>query len=543
MGDWTEIHHPCPHCGSSDAASTNEDGWSTCFSCSERWRSDGGAIAVGDDDRTVRNGLVTWGEIEHLPKRGIDEETCRKYGYTVAVVQGSKAQVAPYHDEDGRVVAQKVRFKDKTFTFLGEPKKARLFGQKLLRPGGKMVVITEGEIDALSVTQVMGLSWPALSLPNGASGARKALAAQLEYLETFEKVVLAFDNDGPGREAVEDCADLFSPGKLHIVDFGDRKDANEFLQAGATKQLRDAVWGARQWRPDGVVCMADMRDRVKRPLTLGVTYPWAGLNGLLYGFRPQELITWTAGTGVGKTAVVSELVYHLLTHGIKTGIIYLEEGIDRAGKRIVGMHMNKPLHLPGQEYTEEEFDEAFDATLGSGLLYAYDHFGSLSEDILLSRIRYMVKALGCKVVVLDHVSMVVSGMDLDADERRTIDHIMTSLRSLTQETGATIHVVSHLRRIEGKKGHEDGVQVALSHLRGSQAIAQLSDAVIGLERNQQADGEERNTTTVRVLKNRYAGTTGPCARLAFSPATGRLTERPLEDTDDFPEEDMNHDDF
>jgi twinkle protein len=119
---------------------------------------------------------------------------------------------------------------------------------------------------------------------------------------------------------------------------------------------------------------------------------------------------------------------------------------------------------------------------------------------------------------------------------------MTNLRSLTQETGATIHVVSHLRRVDGKKGHEDGLAVSLSHLRGSQAIAQLSDAVIGLERNQQADGEARNLTTVRVLKNRYAGETGPATRLAFDPRTARLTETSLDDNDDFPEE-MKHDDF
>ncbi len=283
-----------------------------------------------------------------------------------------------------------------------------------------------------------------------------------------------------------------------------------------------------------------MKDRVSKPLSMGVEYPWHGLNALLYGFRPQELITWTAGTGVGKTAVVSELVHHLVTNAITTGIVYLEEGIDRAGKRIVGIEMDKPLHLPGVEYTQEEFDDAWDRTLGSGHLYAYDHFGSLAEDILLSRIRYMVKALGCRVIILDHVSMVVSGMDLDADERRTLDHIMTSLRSLTQETGATIHVVSHLRRIDGKRGHEDGEQVSLSHLRGSQAIAQLSDAVIGLERNQQADGEDRNRTTIRVLKNRYAGTTGKCAALQFSPNTGRLREvdpaDQCEDGGEFPED-------
>ena len=261
---------------------------------------------------------------------------------------------------------------------------------------------------------------------------------------------------------------------------------------------------------------------------------------MLFGFRPSELITWCAGTGVGKTAVVSEIVHHLITHGITTGIIFLEEGLDRAGKRIVGIEMDKPLHLPDQEYTAEEFDNAWNKTLGSGRLFAYDHFGSLEEETLLSRVRYMVKALGCKVVVLDHISMVVSGMDLEADERRTLDHIMTKLRSLCQETGACIHVVCHLKRPPGNSSHEEGRKVSLSHLRGTQAIAQLSDAVIACERDQQhEDLEKRNITTIRVLKNRYSGLTGPACQLKYDRLTGRLSELDGVKDEEFP----NHDDY
>lgn len=543
MSEWTEYHLPCDACGSSDAVSVNADGWSTCFSCGNRTNNGEPAMPTKPSKGIP---VIPRDEIEFsaLGKRCIAEETCKKYGYGVNTGQyDGKVHVANYYDAatGKKVVAQKIRFPNKDFLVRGDLSQAGLFGQQAARSGGKMIVVTEGEIDALSVSQAMGLSWPAVSVPSGSNGAKKALAAQIEWLEKFEKVVLAFDNDEPGRLALEECLPLFSPGKAATVDFGDRKDANEFLQDGAAKQLRDAIWAAKPWRPDGVVNMADIKDRVAKRLTMGVKYPWEGLNKLLYGFRPQELITWTAGTGVGKTAVVSELVYHLIQQQVPTGIIYLEEGIDRAGRRLVGMAMNKPLHLPDAEYTDAEFDEAFDATLGSGRLFAYDHFGSLNEEVLLSRIRYMVKALGCKVIVLDHVSMVVSGMDLSADERRMLDHIMTSLRSLTQETGASFHVVSHLRRVgDGKKGHEDGVQVSLSHLRGSQAIAQLSDAVIALERNQQAEDEAaRNTTIVRVLKNRYAGITGPCAALSYNPSTGRITE-----TDpDIPQENFNDEDY
>jgi twinkle protein len=517
MSEWAETHLPCPSCGSSDALSINTKGWGTCFSCDKKFPPE---MKSWEGEKMAHNSSVVHDlQYETLTKRGITTETCRRYKY--GIYQGR--QYATYTDATGQITGQKVRDKDKNFTVLGDISN-KLFGQNLGRKGGKMIVITEGEIDAMSVSQAMGNTWPAVSVPSGAQSADKAIAANLEYLESYDKVILCFDGDKPGRDAVEKCVALFSPGKAHITDLGSYKDANEMLQGAGASALRNAIWEAKEWRPDGVVNLAELKDRIAEPLEMGTQYPWEGLNNLLFGFRPQELITWTAGTGVGKTAVVSELVYHLITNGKKVGIVYLEEGVARAGKRIVGLHMNKPLHLPGVEYDEEEFDAAFAATLGQGRLVAYDHFGSLNEDVLLNRIRYMVKGLHCDVVVLDHISMVVSGADLDADERRMLDHTMTSLRSLTQETGASFHVVSHLRRGMGK-AHEEGGQVSLSHLRGTQAIAQLSDAVVALERNQQADTDaERNTTIVRVLKNRYAGMTGKAASLYFNHKTGRLED-------------------
>ena len=102
---------------------------------------------------------------------------------------------------------------------------------------------------------------------------------------------------------------------------------------------------------------------------------------------------------------------------------------------------------------------------------------------------------------------------------------MTKLRSLVEETNIGLLLVSHLRRPSGDRGHEDGREVSLSHLRGSASIAHLSDAVIGLERNQQADDDvEANTTTVRILKNRYTGETGVSCYLHYDRDTGRMTQ-------------------
>tara|TARA_Y100000310_G_scaffold227610_1_gene229898 strand:- start:67 stop:462 length:396 start_codon:yes stop_codon:yes gene_type:complete len=125
--------------------------------------------------------------------------------------------------------------------------------------------------------------------------------------------------------------------------------------------------------------------------------------------------------------------------------------------------------------------------------------------------------------------MLVSAMS-DGDERRSIDNIMTRLRSIVEETGAGLILVSHLRRVDGNRGHENGISVSLSHLRGSQSIAQLSDCVIALERDQQAeDPEEANTTHIRVLKSRYTGDVGMATHLLYDRDTGRLNETFIQD--------------
>ncbi len=165
----------------------------------------------------------------------------------------------------------------------------------------------------------------------------------------------------------------------------------------------------------------------------------------------------------------------------------------------------------------------FDATVGTGIVYMFDHFGSNSIDNIVSRVRFLAKGLDCKYIIIDHISIIVSDQS-HGDERRALDEIMTRLRTLVQETGVSMIVVSHLRRPDGK-GHEEGAATSLSQLRGSASIGQLSDIVIGLERDAQNDDPEvRNTTRIRVLKNRFSGITGPCCDLRYDVDTGRLTE-------------------
>ena len=524
MPDSTFLRHiPCPSCGSSDANSLYTDGHTHCFACNTTSSRPAEALETTEPaPATLTMHSLLSGEARAIPSRQLTAETCEKWRYYITRYKDQDAQAACYCDDAGRVVAQKVRLAGKRFSWLGSPKECRLFGQHLWRDGGKMLTITEGEIDALSVSQLWQHKWPVVSVPNGASAAKKDLAQQLEWLEKFESVVFLFDNDEAGQKAVEECVSLLSPGKAKVATLP-LKDANDMLKAGRGPEVINAIWGAKVWRPDEIVAGVDLWEVITTPSpNRSVPYPFPGLTRLTHGLRRGEIVTLAAGSGIGKSSICRELAHWLLGPlGETIGYIALEESIKITAEGILSVELCKRLHLTPEE-DKAKLREAFDKTIGSGRYYSYDHFGSMEADNLLQRIRYLVTSCRCGWIVLDHLSIVVSGMEGD-DERRLIDNLMTRLRSLVEELGFGLLLVSHLKEAPGGPSLEEGGQTSLNLLRGSRAIGQLSDMVLGFERNQQ-DPETRHLTTVRILKNRFSGETGEACVLSYDGKTGRLTE-------------------
>lgn len=518
-------HEPCPKCGSSDACAVFDDGHRYCYSCCTYFKPDG-SEQVSMEKKTMSKECIPLGvlKISSLNARKINQDTCSKFKYMTGVYNKTPCHVANYYDDSGNIVGQKLRFPDKSFAVLGKISN-RLFGSQLWS-SGKKIVITEGEIDCLTVSQLQGNTWPVVSIPNGAQAAKKAIEANLEYLDKFDEVILMFDMDEPGRKACEDCAKVLPAGKAFIANLP-LKDPNECLLNGKGSEVLQAIWNAKPYRPDGIVAGTDLYEKCVTDiddLKDSVEYPWKALQEKTKGARHGELYVFTSGSGMGKSTILRELEYYFgVVRGELCGIVALEESTRKTGLELMSIHLNKRLILNPEGADESERGKAFNETIGNGKFYLYDHFGSLDSSNLLSKLRYMIVSLGCKRIFLDHISIVVSGMDTDEDggERKAIDKLMTNLRSLVEETGATMFVVSHLKRPD-KKGHEEGAQVSLSQLRGSGAIAQLSDMVIGLERNQQ--GANPNVLTIRVLKNRFCGLTGVSGHLKYNVETGRLED-------------------
>ena len=527
-------HQPCDDCGSSDAKSYYDDGGSYCFSCETYHKASDDAPAVvlpkvekegiPKQPFTDIQNLLTTGDYSGITERKLTVATAKMYG----VLSTPERVYFAYYGEDSDLVpiAAKVRHHDKKFHTAGDFQKTLMFGQQLFAAGcAKSITITEGEFDACAVYQMTGSKYPAVSVRSGASGALKDCKANYEYLDSFDNIVICFDSDEPGQRAAKEVAELFGGKAKVIKHLKGMKDACDYLVADNKQEFNTVWWGAEKYVPDGIINGASLWDEVSKPLKgAELQYPYAGINELTYGIRLSELITITAGSGLGKSQFLREITYHIMKNTEDNiGMLMLEESTRKTVESMMSLSANKPLHLPDVKATKQERKEAFDDTMASGRFHFFDHWGSLGVDNVMARIRHMAKALDCKYIILDHITMIVSSQG-NGDERKALDEVMTKLRTLVEETGCAVFAVSHLKRPESK-GHEEGAVVSLSQLRGSGAIAQLSDIVLGLERNAQADDVfERNTTKVRVLKNRFSGLTGPCANLHYDAVTGRLSE-------------------
>jgi twinkle protein len=346
-------HEPCEACGSSDALARYDDGHGYCFSCQQYF--------PGDNEVAVESEPTPDGFLAHAPAplagRGIKASTCRMAGYGVAQVNGATVQVADYRNEKGELVAQKVKTADKRFSIIGNGGHLSCWQLHRYKPGGRRIVIFEGETDCLKWLDIFP-RYPAVSLPSGAAGGAKAVARDIAFFETFEEVLVCMDRDEAGQKAAEEIAGLFTPGRcrLMLVPEG-ANDVCDACSKGLQEELVQAFWEAKPYE-------------------------------MLHGIRAGELVTICAGTGVGKSQFCRSLAVHLLRSGLRVGYIALEEGLARTGLSLLGLFMEKPLHLDRSGVSDEEIKEVFDRELRDRL-FVYNHFGSMSSENLLARCRYL----------------------------------------------------------------------------------------------------------------------------------------------------------
>lgn len=518
-------HEPCPNCGSKDNLARYSDGHAYCFGCSHYEKADGQADNAPRKDCSPRSSApMLTGEPLDIPARALLKATCEKWRYHCGQdEQGRQVQIANYCDDAGRIVAQKLRYRDKRMSWRGDKKAAGLYGQHLWRDGGRMLVVTEGEIDALSVSQVQQHKWPVVSIADGAQGAARAFRKSIDFLSKWEKVVLMFDNDEHGQRAAEECAALLRPGQAFIALLP-LKDANDMLKAKRGDEIVTAIWEAKAFRPDGIVSGASLVSKALQPIETGLPWISPTMTRATYGRRWGEVFTLGAGTGVGKTDLfMQQAAMDLFDLNLNVGMVLLEQQPEDSLRRIIGKRTGVRYHVPDGKWASDDLQQAFDKERAAlGRLYLYDHFGAIDWETIEQKLTYLVVGCGCKSLYLDHLTALVAHED---DKNAALGAIMEDIATFALEHRVLFHLISHLNTPEGKP-HEEGGRVMIRHFNGSRAIGFWSHFMFGLERNQQADDPaERKQTTWRCLKDRYTGNaTGLCVPLAYDEQTGLLSE-------------------
>jgi len=521
----------CPECDSSDAFTIYEDG-AYCFSCQYTTKK----VNIMNDLEPVAkpNSNITLEEINDLNSfpinsRGISKQVVDHFGIKMAVnPDGSGgSHFYPYTNE-GRVAAYKERKLPKSFVAHGNFSNVELFGQSVAS-GGKTLVITEGELDACAVAEAFLHKYkrifPVVSMPS-ATGCKTVLA-QREWIRRFESVILFFDKDEAGQAAVQKVAKIIGAGKVKVAKLLEKDPCEQLLKHGP-QSLLQSYWDAETWSPAGLVMGEAIWEQFQqRQRTKSRPYPkcLAGLNDKLKGIRQGEITLFTSGTGSGKSTIVKEIVLDLLQdEENKIGLISLEESVGDTAEKFIEMTLNQKLDHDDNNLSELDLRQGFESVFADERLVLLDHQGSVGDSTLTDKIEYMC-LMGCKYLVLDHITIAVSEGSEGLSGNEAIDKVMSDLLKIVKKHNIWLCLISHLRKAPGGgASFEEGKLASIDDIKGSGSIKQISFDIVAFARNLVADNAtERNTIKFRVLKSRFTGLTGSAGAAIYNTKTGRLT--------------------
>jgi len=513
-------HTNCDSCGSSDANAIYSNGTSYCFGC-EKWEKIDGEYTPTSSEPKDKT-LLKY-EYQALAKRKIPDAIVAQYRYGVGHDKnGTLCQIANYFNKEKELIAQKLRYPDKTFKFIGDTQEALMFGQQLWANTGKKVVVTEGEIDALSVATAFDGKYPVVSIKGGSNSAKKEISKHLEWLSGYEEIYLWFDGDEAGKKAVAECVNILPADKVRIIRHAEYKDANEVLVYKGKAGVINAFYNAEKYKPDDIATFIDRREFIKKRKEVGFPYYYNKLTKLLYGRRFGEVVVVGAGVSVGKTDFLMSQIAFDLQQGWKVGTFMLEQDVDETFQRIAGKIDGCFYHNPDIEIDAVKLD-ATGAKYFDSSLFVFNNFGSNEWSVIKSKIRYMFHNYGCRIFYIDHLTALNSHAQ---DERRNLDSLMAEVAGLAKELGIWILLVSHLNPPKSGASHEAGGRTEQGQFTGSRAIMRWAYTMFGIERNTlHEDVHERNKGLIRILKDRFSGSaTGNTVGFRYDKETGIVHE-------------------
>ena len=488
MSKWAKTQLPCPCGKSSDAYSTDVNGNGYCFGqC-------GGKFFRNDVEEDIDKDQYTLGYYEH---RGLTKRTFEKFGVQTKFYEGMPLEVAFDYPNGAKKIR---RLDDKKFRTFGDISSTHLFGKNIFDKGSKKVLtITEGEYDALSVAQIVGDETAVVSIRNAAS-AKNDCTAEYDYINSFDKIVINFDADEPGQTAAKRVASLFDFKKVYNLCLTRHKDANKYLEEGEAKEYYEAWRGVRRYSPDNLLStMSDFREALKnRREERLASYPFEQVQRMLHGIHSGEVIVIKAPEGVGKTEVFRAIENHVLkTTNHPIALIHLEEDNGTTLRAMAGYFSETRVLDPEAPAEDEEVLKILEKIAGDheSRFMLHSSFDVEDEDAFIDNVRFMVAAGGAKIVFFDHISWLATGSPTDGkgdDERKKLDRISQKLKLLAKELAFALIMISHV--------NDDGLT------RGSRNISKVANTVISLSRDKtSADELERMKTYFLIEKARLIG--------------------------------------
>lgn len=533
-------------CGSSDAmavyAKEDEDGETKldafCFSCHSYFHQDKleehGVKMQEPDDVKSKDKFVDFSEIESIPfrgwkERGITRVTSAKYGVHTELDSGNEDKVISRYypiTKEGKIVGYKKRSIPKNFVGIGNTKSVNeLFGQSVFTGGQKYLVITTGEEDAMAFAEVLRSSeyWTAcVSVTAGDGSIIKQIKANFDYVNSFEKVILAFDNDEPGQKYVEQAARLISPGKAFIAKFPrDVKDACDMLRSGRNSELKQVFWKAAPFSRVDVLHLQQMWDDFESEDTnVKIPFPsaWSHLNEMMNGgMEKGEITVVGALTSIGKSTIVNNIVYNLIENtNFKVGAMYLEGTKREVVRDLLSLDAGVNLRVKSRDNLDiaDLKKRFFDGLVRRDQFVFVDHQGSISTSEIFDKLNYLAKAEGCDVIIIDPIQAGVNSSDNGA-----IISFMDTLLKFAKETDTCVVAVSHMRKPSEDNPHA----VSEYQLMGSASINQIAFNTILISRDKMnEDPKKRSATKLQLVKCRRTGNTGEAGWLRYDHETTHM---------------------
>lgn len=511
-----------------------------CFSCQGYFKEseleEHGVTEQEHKGSTLKEPQVDFSSIEVIKfrgwkDRGITRYTSEKYGVHTELDSENEV-ISRYYPvtNSGKITGYKKRTLPKTFLGIGNTKAtSELFGQNVFESGQKYIVITTGEEDAMAFAEVLrstsnGVEYwtPSVSVTSGDGSIIKQFKANYEYLASFSKIILAFDNDESGQKYMEEAARLLPPGKVFTAKFPrGYKDACDMLKAGKSAELKQVFWKAEPFSRVDVLHLSQMWDDFENEdSNVKIPFPpaWSHLNEMMNGgMEKGEITVVGALTSIGKSTIINNIVYHLIENtSFKVGTMYLEGTKREVVRDLLSLDAGVNLRTEARDSVNiESLKKRFFEGLVKKDQFVYvDHQGSISTEGIFDKLNYLAKAEGCDVVVVDPVQAAVNSSDNGA-----IIEFMDTLLKFAKETDTCVIVVSHMK----KPSEDDPHKVTEYSLLGSSSLNQIAFNTILLSRDKMNECPiKKSATKLQLVKCRRTGNTGEAGWLKYDHNTTHL---------------------